>query len=111
MVIKDKLYSFSRYSYGNHIRGEFTAYFTNSGTKIVSAIEWNYIFYDSFRENRVVDEFTFKTTDKPIKPKQTKRFTKRSDYYQPDNIKACVSIKRVEYADGTVWINPKVKVD
>lgn len=79
----------------------------NIGTRTITAINWEWHIYDSIRDNYQIDHLKFRTDDKKVKPGETKKFSKdvRDNDYGgfPDNIKAEVSITRIEFSDGSIW--------
>jgi hypothetical protein len=96
--------------YSRYVRsdtGEFTIHVKNTGSKTISAINWDFVLVDSVRGNRLYDHLSFRTDDKKIRPGETKKLTKDIDYHDPpDYVRAVVRITRVEYEDGSVWVRP-----
>lgn len=90
--------------------GNFTIQVKNTGTKTISAINWEYILKDSIRGGVLYDHLRFRTDDKEVRPGNTKKFSKNiEDYYTRDHITAEIRITRVEYKDGSVWVRPASK--
>jgi hypothetical protein len=107
VVVVKVAFRYSTYGKADN-RASFVAEFKNTGTKIVSAINWHFVFGDSIRGNVLVDEIRFRTDDKPIKPGEKRTYGKRIDYAGfADTVHGNVEIDRVEYADGTFWQRAK----
>lgn len=86
--------------------GAFSVEVKNTGSRAITAVEWQYILLDPVRKY-VVDRLNFRTDDKTVEPGKTRKFTKRIEYPTvPDYITAVVRITKVEYADGTAWERP-----
>ncbi|MBI3654445.1 MAG: hypothetical protein HY231_25735 [Acidobacteria bacterium] len=102
-------YGFRYSTYGTvDNRASFVANFKNLGKRTVTAINWQFVFFDSIRGDRVVDVISFRTDDKPIKAGSQRGYGKRIDYGAlPNHIKGYAIIDRVEYADGSFWQRPK----
>ena len=88
-------------------KGSFSIDVVNTGTKTITEVSWDFILVDKVRDHEY-DHFKFKTGDKPIKPGQKKRLTKRIQFSTiPDYISAQARIMRVKYDDGSEWARPE----
>jgi hypothetical protein len=99
--------------------GPFTTYVykakvTNNDTKTISAIEWDYVFYDPTTDKEV-GRHLLKNNVK-IQPGKSAELSRRSaspptktvdvnktDKKIKEQYAERVEIQRIEYADGTVW--------
>jgi hypothetical protein len=78
----------------------------NNGDKTITSVTYAILILDGLRDDRPKDKLTFTTDDKPVKPKEERKFTKRFDYSTNNRDKASLVIMRVQFADGTSWQNP-----
>jgi hypothetical protein len=89
-------------------RVRFSVDVKNLSIKTIKAVEWTFTLKDSVRKI-TYDKFEFRS-EKEIKPDATKRLTKRFDYHRvPDYVQASADITKIEYSDGSAWIETKKK--
>jgi hypothetical protein len=92
-------------------KGAFSIDVKNTGTKVVVAVEWEYVLIDRVRRI-VYDRLHFVTDDKNLSPGEKKRLTKRIDYsWVPKYVEAVPRINRVTYSDGTAWSRQSLSSD
>lgn len=104
---------------GALVKGYFyNATIKNSGTKIIKALNWDYVFYEPGTEVILSrHRFTFIGKINPSKEKKLSQFT-TSPPSQVITAKALknnpnkpfterVVITRIEYTDGSMWIRPE----
>lgn len=91
-------------------KGAFSVDVKNTGTKMVTAVHWDFYLVDSVRQ-QFYDHFKFVTNDKKVLPgSKPVRLTKRFDYHiVPDYLRAHAEIMKVVYSDGSVWTKPEDK--
>jgi hypothetical protein len=83
-------------------KAEATAY--NSGSKTIKAIVWEYVFFADAAMNQELSRYQI-ITKKKLRPGETRVLKgvvwspSRSTYQQ-------ASLRRIEYADGSVWQAP-----
>jgi hypothetical protein len=86
---------------------QVSALFSNTGTKSIKAVTWEYIIFKDEQETEVLHIYTIRSKTMLL-PGESARLDKTG--YQLKNsqyMKACVT--RIDYADGTIWQRAKTK--
>lgn len=86
----------------------FTIEVGNTGTKSITAIEWEYASPEAV--SGYGDHLRFRSGDLKIKPEERKRLTSEVRHYTPRFVTrfnlSTVRLLRVEYDDGSAWQRP-----
>jgi hypothetical protein len=96
----------------------YKASFQNNGSKEITAIDWDYVFYDLISETELGRrEFGSEQKIAPGKTKEVKFFVasppvrrisvQSLDKNERDGLGERIELVRVEYADGTAWQRPE----
>ena len=92
--------------------------FQNNGSKVITAIDWDYVFYDLISETELGRrEFGSEQKIAPGKTKEVKLFissppvrkisVQSLDKNERAGLGERIELVRIEYADGTVWQRPE----
>lgn len=92
--------------------------FQNKGSKEITAIDWDYVFYDLISETELGRrEFGSEQKIAPGKTKEVKFFVSSPpvrrisvqslDKNERDGLGERIELVRIEYADGTAWQRPE----
>lgn len=86
---------------------QVSALFTNTGTKSIKAVTWEYVIFKDAQETELLQVYTTRSKTMLL-PGQAARLDKTG--YQLKNTQYMKArVTRIEYTDGTIWQGTKTK--